>query len=202
MKIRLAACCLLPGLILPCRAADLGVGVSFQGSGQSVRLPVIFSPGFRLEATLAFDHATNDAAGTTRQPAPGGMVQGGISTASTDMSLAVGAYWTRPVGEAGKAYLGPRLGWTHSTERNSQEVLFADAGGVVTRQTYTSEMSGHAWSLAPVLGFEYYPVKQLSLGVEVAAPYSSQSTEMSSNGNSSHGNRFSTETSVTLRWYF
>lgn len=170
-------------------AAEVGLGVSFKQNENTIYLPVKISPGLMIEGFLSQNRNSNTVTYATLS-GPASTQTWSTNTVVTGISI----FWLRPITENTNVYFGPRLGYISQKNSNGFD------GDV-------SENRNHGYLVSPTLGFEYFPIKHLSIGGEVGYNYASMSgssTSMLSLGNSSSMDSTSsgTVTAVMVRFYF
>jgi hypothetical protein len=172
------------GSLLPCRSAEIGLGVSMRGDSSTIYVPVTLSPSWILEARFAFNHSRNDQAWGAQR----------YSSTGTSENLDLGIFWTRQLSEKTRLYLGPRIGGGHSEWRSTQD-----------GDPYVGVSKSNNFIFAPVIGLEYFPVKSVSLGGEVGANYgkSHDSYDYAQQPSQAHGSDGTgTFTALILRYHF
>ena len=191
MRKQLLLSLIAGGLVLPCQAGDIGLGVSMNSNGADIYVPWKLHPHLQVEGLVSFDHQrwvqTDSYVDTTGAT----VKESSISSGSTT-SLSAGVFWLQPVTHASHLYMGPRIGFSSSK-------FTTDTG---TPSAYRSNST--ALFIAPTLGFEYFPIKQLSLGGEIGVSYT---RDHASDHDVLHENAYRSENEATfskliLRYYF
>jgi hypothetical protein len=177
------------GLASSSSAAEVGLGVSLKQNENTLYLPVKVSPGFRIEGSLF--QSRNSM--SSRSPAQSGPAFTQTSSFKAEVA-GVGLFWLKAVTDNSSLYFGPRLGYI------SQKYT----SGIADDQF---ESRRHGYQVSPTLGFEYFPIKHMSLGAEVAYNYTSMSGSATSTvfpGNSGSLDSLDsgTVTAVMVRFYF
>ncbi|HEX9082867.1 MAG TPA: hypothetical protein VF768_11345, partial [Holophagaceae bacterium] len=88
---------------------------------------------------------TGDSSGTTGYP---------YNASYREWAFGVGLFWQKQMPERTSVYLGPRIGYV--SEKND-----------INAYSVISSNDTHGFEVIPTLGFEFFPVKHLSLGGEV-----------------------------------
>jgi hypothetical protein len=170
----------LLGCALSAQSQDVGIGMKWNG-GTGILIPVKLNENLMLEGSVAY----SDSSDTYN-----GGYFGNSDHTYKEMSYGVGLFWLKPMGDSVRAYLGPRVAY------NQYKTTFESSGVRSDSQTNT-------WSVAPTLGFEYFPVKHLSLGGEVGLSYAHVAgTPDSGSGGLVKAHALSTTSSVLIRYYF
>jgi hypothetical protein len=97
------------GLVRPCPAVEVGLGLSLRNTDASIYLPITLSPAWTLEPRFTFRHDHGEA---TSGP-------GRATSNSSSQAFDVGIFWTRPLSDRTRLYVGPRIGFDHAVARNA-----------------------------------------------------------------------------------
>ncbi len=168
------------GLPLAAQAQAPGLGVRINGDvGSTLYVPVKVNDAFMIEGTLSYLHFKNDAG------------VGNLSSyRTTSTEVGAGFFWLKSLGESTRLYAGPRVSYGKaSTVYGATPEQRADSKG---------------WTVAPTLGVEYFPLRNISIGGEIGASYGHATGDRSDfTGNQSvKSTQASTVSSVILRYYF
>ena len=184
MRMAAAAAWAALGITGACRAGDVGIGVSLKSNDSAVYVPWKLSPYLMLEGRLEYqrgsDETTNPGLGST-------------AFRRTTYSLGAGLFGQRQLGDATRLYAGGRLSYLDEKQEQgpySPGVDFEDRS--------------HGWAVAPTVGVEYFPIKQLSLGAEVGVSYAKLNGTASMGGPDARTSASSTSTvsALIVRYYF
>lgn len=164
---------------LGAHAAKTGIGVSVQGDGGTIYIPIEVSKHFRLEPTLFFSHSENE-------------YEEGDKSSYTTMQFDLGLFGKSEIYEQLNTYYGARIGYIYSQQDRSSS-FFSD---------YDSET--HGVNIAPTLGIEYFFSERFSVGGEVAWYFRYSEDNSSSSGPVLPEESISTGTDSRLiaRFYF
>jgi len=191
MRKQLLLSLIAGGLVLPCQGGDIGLGVSMNTQATDIYVPWKILPHLKLEGLASFEHQ-HSAQTESFADANGVPVQYSSTSSGSSTSLGAGVFWLQPLTHASHLYMGPRIGFSTSK--------FTSNTG--TASAYRSNTNG--LFIAPTLGFEYFPIKALSLGGEIGVSYSKDhSSEHGYNqGHSAHDENENTFSKLILRYYF
>ncbi|HJW34933.1 MAG TPA: hypothetical protein VJ505_16405 [Holophagaceae bacterium] len=168
------------GLSLAARAQAPGLGVRINGdAGSTLYVPVKVNDAFMVEGTLSYLHFKNDTGAGTLS-----------SYRTTSTEVGAGFFWLKPLGESTRLYAGPRVSHGKaSTVYGGAPEQRADSQG---------------WTVAPTLGVEYFPLRNVSIGGEIGASYGHATGDRSdfTGHQSVKSTQASTVSSVILRYYF
>lgn len=184
MRMAAAAAWAALGIAGVCHAGDVGIGVSLKANDSAVYVPWTLGPHLMLEGRLEYqrnsDEFSNFGQGTTE-----------IKT--TTYSLGAGLFGQRRLTESTRLYAGGRLSYLDA----QQEQGPTPWGTVI-------EDHRHGWAVAPTLGVEYFPIKQLSVGAEVGISYAKLNGTNSGVGPNASISSSSTSTvsALIVRYYF
>lgn len=143
--------------VLPLAGGDVGIGVSFKSNEGSIFLPYQVSERFRVEGNLQHRRMQSESRGPW---------EGRSNATDRSTSIGVGLMWLRPVGQGSTLYAGPRLSYLNRSFKNT---MVSQDPALPREVSYKTSASG--LSVAPTLGYEYFPIKHLSVGGEVAVSY-------------------------------
>lgn len=179
---RLLTSLLCLGLASAAGAADLGLGFAIQSNGGYIMVPIKLSDSMNLEGFAAYNRWDYRYG------------QGTVNAMENQQSrfqAGLGVFWKRELTTSTNLYLGPRISWTK--ENNENRYLSGN-----------NKDSSTGYQLAPILGFEYYPIKSLSIGGEVGLAYSHLSGDNSNYGypETRQSNVLQTVSSLMMRVYF
>lgn len=165
------------------QAAQVGLGVAdtnygFNSDwGTTVLVPINVNSSLRLEPYFSRS--------TYNRSNPGSWHEYGQSSA-----LGLGVYNVQPAANNTNVLLGVRAELDRSTDHEL-------SGSTYYRNSY------NGYSLAPVLGFEYFIVKNLSIGADAAYWFSRETNRYNSGGSSRYYYSSSgTMTDITVKYYF
>jgi hypothetical protein len=182
MKMATAAFCAAFAATGACQAGDLGIGVSVKSNDSAVYLPFKVAPHLMLEGRLEYqrDARSDEIPGV-----------GPDTENATSCSLGAGCFGLSQLSESTRLYAGGRLSYV--ANRNEMNAPFG-----------SSTIREHGWSVAPTVGVEYFPIKQLSVGAEVGLSYARLTGTLSSGGMDADTtrNHTSTESALIVRYYF
>ncbi len=134
------------GSLFQASAGDIGLGVSLKANEGSIYVPYQIGAGMLVEGNLRYTRQDSSGAG------PDHISE---SFSSSSQSEGVGLFHLRQLGDKNRLYLGSRLFYVR--DRASRDMQYGDR--------LTSTRSG--WGITPTLGYEYFPVRHLSVGGEV-----------------------------------
>jgi len=180
---------LASGVVLPGQASDLGLGVTLGAPGTTVYVPWKISPELRLEGSLSYSHHYSESPSIVSSGTGSGLTF--IPSSSTNLAAGIGGFWVRPVTENTQLYMGSRIEYLWSKRR------------VWLNASFGGDSQSRGYAISPALGFEYFPIKSLSLGGEVGVSYSK--TRITDLGDSNYLDREEHEGSFSkliLRYYF
>lgn len=168
-----------------CFASNLGVGVSIDGDRSTIYVPIRLTDRFHLEGSLSYDHRESKISYSDDD-------EGTQTLKATSTRVALGGYWSQPLKGDFSLYMGPRIGFASISQSQSRGERLIDS-------------KIKTWSLAPVAGVEYYPLKNLSISAEASFvyehSYGSHNTE-SSLVASENDHYTYTDTALIFRYYF
>ena len=184
MKMASAAVWAVLGSAMVCHAGDVGIGVSLKSNDSAIYVPWKLSPHLMLEGRVEYQQFSNEF----------GAIQGGtVEFKTATYSLGAGVFGLSQLSDSTHLYVGGRLSYL---SQKQDQGSFPSGFELESRQ--------HGWSMAPTLGVEYFPIKQLSLGAEVGLAYTKLNGTTSGGGLDSANNRSSTATvsALIVRYYF
>ncbi len=180
MRTYAAVGIVLLGSALGARAQEVGIGMNWRG-GPGILIPVKVRENLMLEGSIAFSDNTytyKDVLANTQE------------NSTKETSFGVGVFWLKPTGDSTRAYIGPRIAY------NQYKTSDESYGTKLESKTNT-------WSIAPTLGIEYFPVKNVSIGGEVGLSYAHATGSSSfAYADLVKGHSVSTTSSVMIRYYF
>lgn len=173
------------GTSVPSFTSDVGIGLSVRSNDYAIYVPYKASDRIQLEGAIRYAHQNdeNEWSGTTPEH---------WRSSTTFTTAGIGVFWLQPVGEKGRAYIGPRLTYARNENKSSSP-------------GYSVSNKGDGYAIAPTIGYEYFPVKNVSLGGEVGLEYGrfNQSfTRDGINDSASHSSSSGTTSALILRVYF
>jgi len=148
---------LASGVLLPCQASDLGLGVTLGAPGTTVYVPWKINPELRLEGSLSYRHHFSETPPFAASTSGSGLMD--IASSSTNLAAGLGVFWVRPMSEDTQVNLGSRVEYLWSKQR------------LRVPMSTPPDTQTHGYAISPTLGFEYFPIKSLSLGGEVGFSY-------------------------------
>jgi len=175
-----------------CSAQQFGIGMSLKQYESTLYLPVKTKGGLLIEGALTYSHSSQSSSQTDSL---GNAYNNTYSSSS--LIPGVGIFWLMPMTENTHAYLGPRL-W-YISQKQSNSGYYGGPSGVST------ENKTHGYAAAPILGFEYFPLKNISIGGEVGYSFTKQSgssTSIPVGSSTSDYTSNGTTSSVMVRYYF
>lgn len=172
-KLALAtmALCLSSGLY----AAEYGVGVTVSGDdeGYTIYAPINISKELRVEPFINYESEEWEEDNTT---------WGGEDE---EIEIGVGAYKIISTSEKTNLIIGGRIS-------------YFDGG---TDYDNGDEYNQHGYTLAPVLGFEFFPIPNLSIGADIALEYYDEKSTSNTNNTYTYSG-METQTQVNVKFYF
>ncbi|HJW09353.1 MAG TPA: outer membrane beta-barrel protein [Holophagaceae bacterium] len=184
MRMAAAAAWAVLGIAGACHAGDVGIGVSLKTDDSAIYVPWKLSPHLMLEGRLEYQRYSSESTN------PG---LGSTEYKMTTYSLGAGLFGQSRLTESTRMYAGGRLSYIDQKQ---------DQGPYLPGFYYKD--SRHGWAVAPTLGVEYFPIKQLSLGAEVGLSYAKLNGVNSGGGADSTARTSSTDTvsALIVRYYF
>lgn len=177
------------GAIVPISAADAGIGLSVKANDYAIYIPYKASDRIQVEGVLHFAHQNGQGQLT-------GMVPEDSHSSNTSATAGLGIFWLQPMGEKGRVYLGPRVTYIRNEFMARTPV-------------YSFSNKGDGYAIAPTIGYEYFPVKNVSIGGEVGLEFGryKQINNQTFNGPdigdaTSHTSSSQTTSALILRLYF
>jgi len=179
---RLGIVLLLTGVSTLSHGADVGLGFKLGGYGyNAITVPVRLSNGMTLEGQASYYDARQDYQ----------VVEGYNSfNKSIEREIGLGIFWRKQLTSSNELFYGPKLSYVSNTWNSS--------GG---------SKSSHGYSLGALIGVEYFPVRNISIGGEAGVNY-----EYMNNGfgtgvyampaDDSSYRKFETFSDVFIRIYF
>lgn len=172
---------LLLGFTFHANAVELGIGVSMKNCENSLFLPLKLNKNWLLEGQVQAMKMKQTVDGDGPTP----------SFTNSFLRAGLGIFWTRQVADKTRLMVGSRFSRVRRTFGS-----------------YGSEDSAQGLDVAPTVGVEFFPVRWLSIGGEVA--YGFERITGSSNWNSSitgtspdyHIRSQETRSALILRAYF
>lgn len=172
-------------------AAEVGVGLSLKQDENGIFIPVKARENLFIEGFFRQNSSKASPSNSQSQ---------GQNSAFSASRIGLGVFWQKAISDGCQIYAGPRMAYT-TMKYSATFPALGDGSG----PTFTFEDKHHGTTLTPTLGFEYFPVKHVSIGGEVGYEY----TRMNSTFNQHYGESLSREgtnrgtvSSVILRYYF
>jgi hypothetical protein len=174
------------GLAGPAMAEEVGIGVSFFQDSGMVFVPISVTQNFRVEPYAGF-YKTSRSSDSPMQSS---------SNSSSNSVLGTGLFATGRVLENVQLYGGGRVAYV----RRKQS--YASSSSSYPSQDTTTSTSGYL--VAPTMGFEYFLLKNISIGAEVGISYTrtSGSENNSANEADTRESTSGTSTAMTIRYYW
>jgi len=174
--------CLTPLLLASpsLRAADVALGVSLRNDTNSIYLHSDLSNQLRLEGILSYRK--------TQDESPSELNNSQYTTRAS--SLGVGLFFRKELHPSVTSYIGSRLYYSRYSVESGSE--------------FPQEQKLEGLEIAPTVGFEYFPIKNVSIGGDIGLAYGRDHGSVTLNGSSSPSKSYElkTVTSLVLRVYF
>ena len=172
---------------LPFHAAEFGIGASIKQNESTIFAPIKFNDKFKIEGLFVHSATKQknsyDNADITKNE-------------TNSYSIGMGFYFTKSNTNSINTYYGIKIGYTRITTKYT--TIGANPGEI-----FVSEFDGNGHYVMPAAGFEYFPIKNISIGAEIG--YNFYNSDGSDNFNSRSKTSYTetgTITNVIIRYYF
>ncbi len=163
-------------------ATDFGIGVSVKSYDSAIYIPITISPAFRIEASVRYSESEDK--------------RDDYKYERSSYEFGIGAFGTSKPRDFIVLYYGARLAYINGEYENSNNYYYLGSPG------RDEEFDGYR--ISPILGFEYFIIKNFSIGGEVELYFLKTEGEIVDDGVKVdiEENANGTYTRAILRYYF